>query len=515
MNVRIAPILVLAALAGPRTAQEIEKLVPSDGFPDDAFGSAVAVEGERALIGSPSGVYVFDAITSGAVETTKLVPDEPVITGAVALLGDTAFVGAAGYAGQTGAVFVFQDGPLGWRQTDKLQSAGAPGGASFGGAIDVRARLAVIGAGAEDHSGLVNAGAAYVFERTPAGWVEVARLAADDAGAGDQFGVAVAVAGESVVVGAFSHDGVAADAGAAYVFDETSDGAWTQTAKLLASDGQAGDRFGRSLDATERQVVVGSVMAHTYAFARTPGGWSETTRLKPLDSPGGIGWSVAVSDARAVVGVPTALGDSGAGYLFEQRPCGWFPSSKLVASPPPVSDQMGYAVAISGDVVVLGAPHFPDTPPTGFFPGAAYVFSVAGGEPVSLAGSPPTASLSMPSTPHVLTLDACEGHAGKVYLVLGSATGTSPGVPVGDFVLPLVPDPYFFWTVEHPDSPVLSDSLGFLDDEGDGTTVFQLPVGLPPSLIGLVLHHAYAVIDLPGTGDFVHASNPVALAIVP
>lgn len=97
-----------------------------------------------------------------------------------------------------------------------------------------------------------------------------------------------------------------------------------------------------------------------------------------------------------------------------------------------------------------------------------------------------------------LRLDTGPGRAGENYLVLGSLTGTSPGVPLASGVLPLVPDGYFLHTLTHPNGAPLVDSLGVLDGAGVAQALFVLPPLDLPFLVGTTVHHAYASFDRAG-----------------
>ncbi|MEM7309102.1 MAG: zinc metalloprotease [Planctomycetota bacterium] len=112
-----------------------------------------------------------------------------------------------------------------------------------------------------------------------------------------------------------------------------------------------------------------------------------------------------------------------------------------------------------------------------------------------------------------LALDAGAAQAGARYLLLGSISGTSPGVPVGGFVLPLNQDAYFTLTANSPNQPPLAGSLAFLDGAGKSSASFTLPAGLG-ALLGLTVHHAY----LAGDATFASiqmVSNAVAVQLVP
>jgi len=111
-----------------------------------------------------------------------------------------------------------------------------------------------------------------------------------------------------------------------------------------------------------------------------------------------------------------------------------------------------------------------------------------------------------------LALDAGVVHAGRSYLLAGSISGTSPGIPVGAVTVPLNFDGYLLYTVTNPNSFPLTNSLGTLDAAGRASAAFGLPAGLPPSLAGIVAHHAYVVL---GPTGLLEASNPLPVTLVP
>jgi len=140
----------------------------------------------------------------------------------------------------------------------KLIASDAAPGDNFGISVAIFGDTAVIGAYVDDHAGGVNAGAAYVFVHAGGMWTEQAKLTASDAAADDGFGIAVAVSGDTAVVGAWANDHTGGtDAGAAYVFVRAA-GVWTQQAKLTASDAAANDQFGASVAVFGDTAVIGA-----------------------------------------------------------------------------------------------------------------------------------------------------------------------------------------------------------------------------------------------------------------
>jgi hypothetical protein len=132
-----------------------------------------------------------------------------------------------------------------------------------------------------------------------------------------------------------------------------------------------------------------------------------------------------------------------------------------------------------------------------------------------LIGSPGQISLSAGGT-QTLSLNLTAAQAGKSYLVLGSASGTAPGLVYAGTTVPLNLDGYLLFTLLNPNSPPLGNSGGLLDASGDATATFTLPPSTDPSLAGLTVHHAGFALDLVG-GAFVlpEVTNAVPVTLVP
>jgi hypothetical protein len=107
----------------------------------------------------------------------------------------------------------------------------------------------------------------------------------------------------------------------------------------------------------------------------------------------------------------------------------------------------------------------------GDFSGSARVFS---GASLSLVGDEHLLSIAAGGT-QALALDAGPANGGAVYWMFGSASGTSPGTPLGGAVLPLAFDAYFALTLKNPFLGAFSGFVGLLDASGGATAVFQLP----------------------------------------
>ena len=257
----------------------------------------------------------------------------------------------------------------------------------FGYAVAIDGDTAVVGMPGEDNPD--NSGAAFVYTRDSSGtWSQVAKLRASDPNAQDRIGLSVAVHedtsnGDTIVVGAPHHS---SSKGAVYVFTEPS-GGWASTstaAKLTASDHADDDEFGISVAVDGDTVAVGAHNNNAaYVFTKPTDGWISTTTAAKLSGSDSFGRSVAVDAGTIVVG---ASGDSdddqGSAFVFIEPNNGWADSTsagaaKLTAYSRNNNDRFGRSVAIDGDTIVVGAhqPTYQDGGETIKQPGAAYVFT--------------------------------------------------------------------------------------------------------------------------------------------
>jgi putative cell wall-binding protein len=246
----------------------------------------------------------------------------------------------------------------------------------FGRSVAVSAQTAIIGAPFDDDNGMFS-GSAYIFTTPLAGgaWTQHNKLFASDSAMSDMFGWAVAIDGNTAVVGA-PYKGAG---GAAYVFVRTSGGAWTQQAKLTVSGAMTDYTFGASVAVHRNTIVVGAPGRDTgrgaaYVFTRSGTAWTEQAMLSAGAEGAahdGFGLSVALMGDTAVIGTPSSGEqgiDSGSAYVFVRSGSSWSRQQKLLAADGGPEDEFGFSVGIHDDTAVIGAPHNADT-------GAAYVFS--------------------------------------------------------------------------------------------------------------------------------------------
>ena len=430
---RLRPLLAVAALAAglvpalPAAAQcQLQKLTPSDPGPSDQFGDAVAVSGDWMIVGASRDdvpvdaagsayVFVFDGL--GWSEHSKLVAPSPmpndlfgwaVDVDVDSTTGDvTAVVGAylrddSGLE-NAGAAYVYALVGDDWTLQQTLLAPDRESGDQLGQAVAIDDEWIV--AGAMRANGLdLDTGAAHVWRRIGGGWEHVARLEHPDPQAQDRFGVSVAVdadneLGPVAVVGAALDDvdGLS-NAGSATVFrwsDPDGDGeeAWEIEQLLTDPSAGAGDNFGQSVAVAGEVVVVGAWLDDDGQSNRgsavvfrdlgaTTEPWEFDFRLlgQPAGADDQFGRSVAIDDGGTLVAVGAAGSDAGgivnvgAAYLFIDNGAFWQGAdARLEALDGAANDGFGNAVAISADVVVVGARNS-DGGGVGANAGAAYTF---------------------------------------------------------------------------------------------------------------------------------------------
>ena len=210
--------------------------------------------------------YVFTRSGGVWTQQAKLVASDGAANdyfgASVALWGDTALVGAYGDAigantGQ-GSAYVFTRSGGVWMQQAKLVASDGAATDGFGVSVALSGDTALVGAYTDDVGVNSDQGSAYVFTRSGVVWTEQAKLVASDGAANDYFGFSVALSGDTALLGAYG-DAIGANMGqgSAYVFTR-SGVVWTQQAKLVASDGAGNDNFGISVALSGDTALVGA-----------------------------------------------------------------------------------------------------------------------------------------------------------------------------------------------------------------------------------------------------------------
>jgi hypothetical protein len=394
-----------AQLNGPFIAAEQARLFGSDATGSDLFGTAIDVDGATAVMGNPydaspglnqaGSAYVF--VRSGAtwLEQQKVVSADlasnDAFGGAVAIDGDTLVVGARyaslGGVGIAGAAYVFVRNGAVWTQQQKLAASDAALFDGFGNSVAVSGDTILVAAFGEDPSNLLQAGSAYVFVRSGGVWSQQAKIFASDAAAFEQFGQFVALHGDTALIGTpfDNHPGLST-AGSAYVFTR-SGATWSQQQKLVAFDSAAGDWFGYGVDLHGDTALVGAPRddhggfdnaGSAYVYARSGAAWSLQQKITS-PAPGGgqnLGGRLALSNGIALLAqssVDSIDGaDPGAVFAYSRSGSTWSFETTLWPADAADGDEFGSTVALDGTTAFVGSYYTPSF-------GAGYVFELQTG----------------------------------------------------------------------------------------------------------------------------------------
>ena len=364
-----------AASAGAAEVVQQARIVASNAEIQDRFGEVIAISGDTMVVGA-----AYEA------------------SGASGVNGDQ----HDNSTGLAGAAYVYVRDGATWRQQAYLK-ASTPGYKVFGWSVAISGDIIVVGApsersattgvnGDETHGDLPYAGAAYVFVRHGTNWTQEAYLKASNTAREQQFGRTVAVSGNTVVVGAPMESSGGESSGAVYVFVRTGT-TWSQQAYLKAPTVEPNDVFGISLAISGDTLVVGAsgddsgasevngnqndnsleFAGAAHVFVRSGNTWAHQSYLKASNAGryDSFGNAVAVSGDTIVVGAwgeysnatgvngnqsDDSFGAAGAAYVFVRSGTSWSQQAYLKASNTGERDTFGQAVAVYGNVIVVGAP---------------------------------------------------------------------------------------------------------------------------------------------------------------
>lgn len=324
------------------------KITASDGTSGDYFGSYSAVGNSRIVVGAPYD-NVDGLAASGSAYIFDLSGNQ--IAKISAVIGTSTDTNDSDY---------------------------------FGNSVACGNGRIVVGSDNDDDNG-TDSGSAYIFDINGN---YIAKIKPSDGSAYDKFGWRVAVGCGRIVVSSHNDDDKGSGSGSAYIFD--LDG--NQLVKLTASDGVAGDTFGRSVAIDCGRIVVGANLddgkGSAYIFDLYGNQLSKITASDGATSDF-FGWSVAIGSGRIAVG--SHLSDNGgtnrgSAYIFDLNGT---QLAKLTASDAADSHYFGYSVAIGSGKIIVSADN-DDTTYTNS--GSIYVFDLAGNELVKIVASDRAAS---------------------------------------------------------------------------------------------------------------------------
>jgi hypothetical protein len=365
---------------------ELEKIISSDGSAFEEFGNSVSIDGDYAIVGCyqdngcTGSAYIFKRVGSTWSEEAKLIPSDAE-TGdyagfSVSISGDYAILGAP----TNEAAYIFIRSGSSWTQQAKLTSTGGGVLDFFGWSVAISGEYAIVGGTNYDYA----RGVAFVFKRLGTIWSQEAKLLASDGASGDRFGY-VDINEEIAIVGAYDNDndnGI--DAGAAYIFKREPEGYWYQESKIIAGDGASEDFFGVDVSITDEYVAAGALgddakKGSVYIFKYIAGvGWQQVTKLTASDGVADDRFGSSVSIIQDYIAIGAFYDDSHAGsaYIFYNDGTNWIQEAKLIASDSAAEDIFGISVSMDGSNVIVGART--DDNENGEDAGAVYFFIKSG-----------------------------------------------------------------------------------------------------------------------------------------
>ena len=356
---------------------------------------------------SQGAAYVFTLAGGSWTQTQIITADDGQMFDnfgySLGLNGTTLMIGAdaaqIGDNGFQGAVYVY-DGSTGtWTNTQKLTASDGGIGDIFGYSIAFDGTNALIGAYANNGY----QGAVYVYDGSTGTWTNTQKLTASDGGIGDIFGYSIAFDGTNTLIGAYANNGYQ---GAVYAYSQTG-GVWSETQKLVADDGAPNTYFGYATALSGSTFLVGAWGANpddndsqgaAYVFKQSNGTWTQTQELGASDGQphDNFGHAVALQGTTALIGTPgwSAATAQGAVYVFDGSSGQFVETQTLTASDGQPADQFGMPVTIDGNTILVGSWLYRAA--DGSMPGSAYFFGfnatppatyTIGGTVSGLAGS--------------------------------------------------------------------------------------------------------------------------------
>lgn len=381
------------------------------------FGGAVSLDGNLALVGdrfygdlSHGRAFLFSFDGSAWTQSQIVFPQSGVRSNynfgtSVSLSGDFALIGMKGDVG-SGGVFAFKSDGTVYSQQAFLRPSDLAARSNFGSSISLEGNRALIGAPNDAENG-DSSGSAYIYEFNGVNWDQKAKLLASDGVANERFGTSVTIQGDRGVVSAVS--GV-------YVFDLVN-GNWQETTKLVPTNGDSSIATPDAVDMSSDYIFVGATKdddqgsnaGAVYVFRNEGDAWSQNAKLTASDGAAfdRFGGSISADADRLAIGASEDDGnfpDTGSTYIFGAIEGEWREESKLTAIGGSTQDLFGRAVSLSGNRALVGAP-------SSFSNSSAYVFTL---------NSWPIANADEFST------DEDSGISGNLFLDNGSGVDSDP-----------------------------------------------------------------------------------------
>ena len=329
------------------------------------FGEALVLSGDELLVGEsqfqsrPGYVYVYRRDGSGQwremgrLEASDAEPNDH-FGRAIAMAQGDLLIGST-ISRESGALYVFRRGPDGmWREAASMVPSDAHPDGSFGRVAATDGRTVVM----SDWAAAESRGAVYVFEKQGDTWRETARLSASDAEPNDWFGYALDVEGDRIVVSARNK---ARNRGTVYTFARSGTG-WQETARIMPPDTVPNIQFGTAVAIVGDRIVVGApgaaqFVGATYVYRQDNNAWTLSETIAPpagTQASGSFGWAFVEAGDELWISAPGI--EAGRIYRMTKSADGaWTHAAEITSSDLQPGDGFGGAVAVNGNTAAVGA----------------------------------------------------------------------------------------------------------------------------------------------------------------
>jgi hypothetical protein len=355
---------------GATSLDAAEPIVVSDASPTAGVDIELVSRRGTAVFGlaSPDG---------GWSDSTSLIATAT----SLAAGGDTAVAGDFWH----GAARVFGHTDEGWKLEARLKPAG-DGENLYGRHVAADGDTVAVSDYNETGANRDGAGKVFIYRRTAGAWA-LEQVLKPTGAAYRSFGRALALSGDTLLVGA-PEVAVGAEklAGAVYVYTR-SGSTWTQRDKLTCADAHIDDSFGRAVALQGSTAVIAAPRkdwgghncgGQVFVFTGSGADWRQRAAIRPTDGLFVMGFGEAVAFDGGTIAI--GCGDSpeaGAVYVYTGAGGAWTRQARLAPSDGMIGWEMGRAVALDGDTLLSPAAGGVDAP-EGFAPGVGYVFRRTG-----------------------------------------------------------------------------------------------------------------------------------------
>jgi len=359
---------------------EFQQILNPDATTNGQFGISSDISGDYAVVGAigndtyTGAAYVYHLESEVWTKVAKLniagATTNEYMGNPVAIYGDIVVIGMS----ENKTAYVFVKPPGGWAdmtETAKLTASDAQPDDYFGSSVCIYEDFIVVGDLYQDNGGNASddKGAAYIFEKPVSGWTdmtETSKIIASGLSNKDYFGCDVAIHGDYLAVGAKGDDGLANYTGAVYVFYNNS-GTWTEQAKLTASDAEASDGLGFTVDIYGDYIITsaywknvsGTGSGAAYVFEKPATGWTTMTQTAKLTPSDGVEYdyfsrNIAITDQYAVASAHYEH-NGGQIYFYEMPAGGWVDMTEdNILTPSGSAVTFGKSLSLTNDNLIIG-----------------------------------------------------------------------------------------------------------------------------------------------------------------